>query len=178
MVFLDACGKIDDFYELNSGIDAIWRNLRGIETLSTRELTRVRDKSEEYQRRLEVVQGEAAEFAADAIEISSNAIQCFLSGEIELAFECSASLIDLASQIAEFLAEYDSDGDYQNPFSSGDVEADRILKGVNNDIESLLNAGEGDLTSMGTKFMRRSGTDNLHLKEIMQMVIVVDKRRI
>lgn len=174
MAFLHDSGEGDSFYRINNGLDAVWLDLRGIQQASASDLTRVREEAECWITRLEDVGGEAAGFAADAISVSVSAMSSFLEADPESAVNSAISIAEIRSEIAEFLAEYQSaEGGY---FLKGDEAGEASLAEIKGDVDFLGEFPADEFPA--TRFMRRAGAANLALAEQMKLVLKVDRLRL
>ncbi|MFB7861698.1 hypothetical protein [Streptomyces sp. NPDC056069] len=174
MAFLHDSGEGGSFYRINSGLDAVWLDLRGIQQASASDLMRVRDEAERWIDRLEDVGGEAAGFAADAISVSVSAMSSFLEEDPEAAVNSALSIAEIRSEIAEFLAEcQNAEGEY---FPKSDEAGEESLSETKRDVEFLGEFSADEFPA--TRFMRRAGAANLALAEQMKLVLKADRLRL
>lgn len=169
VTFLEGLYDLDRPTSENSRLPTVRADLQ-----QHRNLMRVREEAGRWITRLEHVGGEAAGFAADAISVSVPAMSSFLEADPESAVNSAISIAEICSEIAEFLAEYQS------------AEAEYFLKGGEAGEASLVET-QGDVNCFGefpadefpaTRFMRRAGAANLALAEQMKLVLRVDRLRL
>jgi hypothetical protein len=170
MVYLESKGKLQTFYQIHETFDQMRRVIRGKTALDLAQLKASRKVAEKQIKQLETADDEAADVAADAVDVMICVMEHLRDPSASSAVDAALAACDVGSRLAEEVVESFGVEDV-SPFVEGDVTAERCLDLSLNVIESLEHISPDQLQQEATRVLGLAGSVNLKNGELMRSLI-------
>jgi hypothetical protein len=170
MVYLDSQGKLKTFYQIHETFDQMRRVIRGKRGLDVEQLNASRQVAEKQIKRLGASEDEAADVAADAIEVMVRVMEHLSDPSASSAVDAVFAACDVGSRLAEEVVESSGVED-ASPLVEGDAAVDRCLDASLEVIERLENIPLDELQQQAMQVLDMAGSVTLKNGELMRSLL-------